>query len=247
MARPTRQSAMRSPGSVGRHWPGKFSAAILTIGPLSLANDRSMATALPLLHSLRAGGLTFAEDPAHSCASVLPVWSRAADPRVLAVRATPLAEGKHGWAAHPFNLDLFPDHSLVDDGQEHVRIDHPDGVIRLDVISGSLRAGPVTLAFEIEYDDRLSIQLSAARDFDMAISGEGMGSPGPERLAGLLTALHAVDARAAGASLRNSADLLLGAGDWPGNGEYRKSRIRRMIAVGEQLLRAGPLPILAMG
>ncbi|WCM25941.1 DUF2285 domain-containing protein [Sphingomonas sp. QA11] len=165
---------------------------------------------------------------------------------MLAVRATPLAAREHGLAAYPFDRDLFPGHLLVYDGQEHVRIDRPAGVIRLDVVSGSLRAGPVTLTFEIAYDDRLAIQLSALRDFEMAISRDGAGSPGPERLPGLLAALQAVDAHAAGARLRTIADLLLGEGDWPGDGEYRKSRVRRILAVGEQLLRAGPLPILAM-
>ncbi|WEK43265.1 MAG: DUF2285 domain-containing protein [Candidatus Sphingomonas colombiensis] len=165
---------------------------------------------------------------------------------MLAVRATPLQQWKDGWAAHSFDLARFPDHVLVDDGQEHIRIDHPGGVIRLDVISGSLRDGPVTLAVEIGHDDRFAIQLATLREFATSIAGGGIGTPGHGRLSGLFMALHAVDARAAGASLRTIANLLLGDGDWPGDGEYRKSRARRMIAVGTQLCRAGPLPILAM-
>src|SRR3546814_2235012 len=40
-------------------------------------------------NSLRAGGCTFAEDPAHNCAVVRPIWSATLDPCVLSVRVVP--------------------------------------------------------------------------------------------------------------------------------------------------------------
>ena len=243
---PIQPPATRSSGSDGQRSPGRSSAAILSIGPRLIGSDRLAASVLPLPHSLPAGGSAFAEDPAHSCASVLPIWSQVADPRVLVVRATPARAWKNALRSYRFDLDRISGHVLVDDGLEHVRLDHPTGVIRLDVVSGSLRDGPVNLTFELVHSARLSIQLSALRDFDMLSVGRGIASPDHRRLLGSLAALQTVDARTAGASLRNIADLLLGEGDWPGDGEHRKSRVRRMLALGAQLLRAGPLPILSM-
>jgi hypothetical protein len=46
------------------------------------------------------------------------------------------------------------------------------------------------------------------------------------RLANRLQTLHAADARNRGVSLRAIADLVLGAGDWPGDGKHRKSLVR---------------------
>jgi len=57
-------------------------------------------------------------------------------------------------------------------------------------------------------------------------------------------ALRTHDARMAGASLRDMAIELLGPGEWPGPGECRKSAMRRLVAMGEKLVRQGPLPIL---
>jgi hypothetical protein len=56
--------------------------------------------------------------------------------------------------------------------------------------------------------------------------------------------LHAHDAREAGASLRDIAELLLGPGDWPGDGEWRKSQARRLVQAGASLIRSGPRSIL---
>jgi hypothetical protein len=57
-------------------------------------------------------------------------------------------------------------------------------------------------------------------------------------------ALRAHDARADGASLREMATELLAPGEWPGPGECRKSAMRRLVAMGEKLVRQGPLPVL---
>ena len=63
-------------------------------------------------------------------------------------------------------------------------------------------------------------------------------------MAAKLFALQAVDARSEGASLRETAASILGPGDWPGDGEHRKSLVRRMIATGERIIQAGPRAIL---
>ncbi|WP_158011014.1 DNA -binding domain-containing protein [Tardibacter chloracetimidivorans] len=119
---------------------------------------------------------------------------------------------------------------------EHLLIDRGGEVIRLDVIDGTVAAGPVTLRFDLPDDDRLDMQLSVMRAFR---------EPAPVarshvQLARRLLALQAIDARDAGASLREVAAMVLGPGVWPGDGEHRKSLVRRMIVAGDRMIRAGP-------
>jgi hypothetical protein len=164
------------------------------------------------------------------------MWTAAIDPRVLSVRALKPADG----------------HSRLFDGQwasvrmvrgsryEHLVIDHDGGIIRLDVIDGTVAAGPVTLRFDLPDDDRLDLQLSAMRAFrGLAPVARSHG-----QLARRLLALQAIDARDAGASLRDTANILLGPGDWPGEGEHRKSYVRRLLATGSRMIAAGPGAIL---
>lgn len=183
--------------------------------------------------SSRIGGCTFPENPARTCACVLPIWSAAVDPRVLAVRALKpddLAGGR------PFDAMSAAARMVRGPCTEHLLIDRCGEVIRLDVIDGTVAAGPVTLRFDLPDDDRLDMQLPAIR---------GLREPAPVarshvQLARRLLALQAVDARDAGASLREIAAMLLGPGAWPGDGEHRKSLVRRMIVAGDRLIRAGP-------
>jgi hypothetical protein len=123
---------------------------------------------------------------------------------------------------------------------EHLLIDRGGDVIRLDVVEGTTAAGPVALRFELADDDRLAAQLAAIRTF-RATTPNGHRHM---RLARRLFALQAVDARDSGASLREIADLLLGPGDWPGDGEHRKSLVRRLIAAGIRMVCSGPRAIL---
>lgn len=185
--------------------------------------------------SSRTGGCTFPEDPAHSCALVLPIWSAAADPRVVAVRALP------SLTCDARRFDMIREAGRLVRGRsgEHVLVDR-GALFRLDVIEGTLSAGPVSLHFDLPYDGHLQVRLAVIQAFvaRAAIPRHHL------QLAGRLYALHAADARSAGASLREIADLLLGAGDWPGDGEHRKSLVRRMIATGERMVRAGPRAIL---
>lgn len=123
---------------------------------------------------------------------------------------------------------------------EHLLIVRGNELFRLDVIAGTLAAGPVSLRFDIAQDDRLPAQLSTIGRYCHT------GSPVRRhvRMGNRLLALAAVDACEAGASLREAADIVLGSGPWPGEGEHRKSMIRRMIAAGERLIRAGPAAVL---
>ena len=168
---------------------------------------------------------------------MLPVWSAAADPRVLAVRASPSG----GRDQRSFAMIREAGRVVRGSAGEHVLVERGGAVFRLDVIEGTVLAGPVSLRFDLPDDCRLEERLAVIRAF--------VGRPAVTRhhlqFAGRLQALHAADARAAGASLREIADGLFGHGDWPGDGEHRKSLVRRMIATGERMVRAGPRAVLA--
>jgi hypothetical protein len=118
-------------------------------------------------------------------------------------------------------------------------IDRGGELMRLDFAAGSLDSGPVTLHFNLIDNGRLETQIAAIQQF--------RGTVPPRRytrLAERLIALHAADARVTGASLREIAELLLGPGEWPGDGEHRKSLVRRLIAAGERMVHAGPRHVL---
>lgn len=164
------------------------------------------------------------------------MWSAAVDPRVIVARAIPIKR-EHSRA---FEGAVEAVRALRGHGREHLMIDRNGDVLRLDIIEGTALAGPVSLRFELAGDAHLESRIGAIRAF--ASTG------GPRRLhlqlASRIRALHATDAHVAGATLREIADLILGPGDWPGTGEYRKSLVRRMIKSGDRMVQAGPLFIL---
>jgi hypothetical protein len=165
------------------------------------------------------------------------MWSAAVDPRVIAVRALKPTNG-------PCRLFIGQavDVRMVRDAScEHLVIEHGCEVVRLDVIHGTVTGGPVSLRFDLADDDRLDMQLSAIR----SLRQPALVRRSHVRLARRLLALQAVDARDAGASLREVAAMMLGPGAWPGDGEHRKSLVRRMIATGDRMICAGPRTILA--
>lgn len=182
------------------------------------------------------GGCTFAEDPDHSCARVRPLWSAAVDPCVLGARA------ERALASDIQVFDAYaPGVRVVRSAcAEHVLVARSGQCIRIDIDEGSVMAPPVCLRFGIVHDDRFAAQIAAISLFGGLAPGRRQVKD-PMRP---LLALAALDARRAGASLRETADLVLGRAEWPGDGEHRKSHVRRLIAAGEQMVAAGPRPIL---
>lgn len=186
--------------------------------------------------SSRNGGCTFPENPDQSCASVLPMWSAAVDPCVLTVRAIEPV-GMEARLFDGFSADVRMIRGLLG---EHLLIDRGGELVRLDVIEGTTAAGPVVLNFELADDDHLEALIAVIGTFRGAV----MSAPRHGRLARRLFGLQAVDARNAGASLKETADILFGPGDWPGDGEHRKSHVRRLLDAGFRMIRAGPREIL---
>ncbi|TPG20980.1 DUF2285 domain-containing protein [Sphingomonas koreensis] len=226
-----------SPSVVASRWLGKCCGGIRTIAPpMNACRGFPRGTWPPLPASPRAGGCTFPENPALSCAFVLPIWSAAVNPRVLTVRAVQPSDLK---------TRLFDGRSpdirrVCGPAVEHLLVDRGGEPIRLDVIEGTTAAGPVALRFDLTDDEHLETQIAAIRSVGAPVTTGHRH----RQLARTLLALEAVDARDAGASLREAADLLLGPGDWPGDGEHRKSLIRRMIVAGAQVVRTGPRAVL---
>jgi len=141
-------------------------------------------------------------------------------------------------------LDAFV---LQGRGHEHVRLVIDGEAFRFDVVGASVTAGPVRFTYLIARDCRLAKQIETVQRLEARLAGCVPNSAkGNSRIARLATALHAWDARMAGASLKTIATELLEPGDWPGPGECRKSAARRLVSTGQKLVAGGPRPILAL-
>ena len=143
-------------------------------------------------------------------------------------------------ADQQFNLGCHPSRIVTGRACERVRIDHASQVLRLDVIEGTLTDGPVHLRADLCIGEGLTAQVAAALALRDLMSGKITPNVSHDREVAALLRLWAFDASQAGVSLREIANLLLGEGDWPGDGEYRKSRARRLVAGGKEMVRLGP-------
>lgn len=182
------------------------------------------------------GGCTFAEDPARDCAQILPIWSAVADPCVLQAQVVaPAMIPDALW----FDLGSRPVRRVQGGDVEHLAFLAGGEIARLDVRGGLGEGDRFALRFEVTAALRMEGQMRAIRRIYLPVREEV-----PSRLMRLHQSLFALDAHAAGASLRETADLVLGAGVWPGDGEHRKSRTRRLIEAGERLVRCGPEAVL---
>lgn len=181
---------------------------------------------------MQIGGYTFAEDPSKDCTCVIPVWSAAVDPYVLRARVLPNQQ-KRG---RSFDIIARRARYVANSRGEHIAFDCHGEVARIDVVEGTLAAGRANLCFEIVGDDEIEYQISALH----RIYSSQPRVQNTSRLRRQHLALLAADARKSGASLRTTADLLLGAGEWPGDGDCRKSQIRRLVVAGSALCRLGP-------
>lgn len=200
-----------------------------------------------MIASCYAGGCTFAEDPARSFVDAQPIWSAAVDPSVLAVTAIAAGEG-----APALDLARLPHHCVATDGgAEHVAITLPSQVLRLDILSGTLLAGPARLEVHLPVEAQISHRLEALDQLFrlMSLRDPRRRAPVPDnRLPRLVEALRVLDALHDGASLSAIASALLGddrvAREWPGDGEHLKSSVRRRVALAKRLELAGPAGVL---
>lgn len=115
--------------------------------------------------------------------------------------------------------------------------------MRLDLVDGLIEPGSLTIEPVIDLCRPLEPQLLSVRRLDALLHGDCPLAV-DQRLIRLVEALRTADALAAGASLRDIGEGMFG-GDWPGDGEHVKSRVRRRVVLADALLRAGSLGVLA--
>lgn len=114
----------------------------------------------------------------------------------------------------------------------------------MDIIEGSVFRGEVLIEPVLDLQHELEPQISTVRRLDLLLRGLSWDRPNDTRLMRLVLALRVLDARAAGISLRGIATGILGARDWPGDGDCEKSRARRIVELAEALRHAGPGGVL---
>jgi hypothetical protein len=167
---------------------------------------------------------------------ILPVWSAVADPCVLRARVLPAGRGD----GRQFDAAAANARCVRSPQGEHIAFDCMGEVARIDLVEGSIGRGAANFRFEIDADERLDCQLLALQ----RIYARSTPAADTKRLRRQHLALMALDARNAGASWRETADLILGRGDWPGDGDHRKSSVRRLVQAGSFLCRSGPRAVL---
>lgn len=188
----------------------------------------------------RVGGCTFPEEPGLDCTQAAPLWSANVDPCVLSV-FTQASAPPHGIDFRKFDARI-----LRSDGVEHVRLLAGNETFRLDVVDGTIAKASLQLTYVLARDWRLPKQIETIHRLERCLVGNKQARIGTAgSISRQMAALQAWDARMAGASLRDIAIQMWGSGDWPGPGECRKSAARRLVAMGERLIREGPWPILA--
>lgn len=233
----------------GRPLPKLRLYCVERIGMQALHVARRLGGYPPNLGRPPDGGCIFVAGAGLDCAAAPILWSRTRDPDVLTLIAQPVPAGETG-----FDLAAFGGRAaIVTTGRaEHVVLRHDEGMLRLDIVAGSLCDGPARLFCRLA--DRAALDASLPRLRQLAaFIACGPGAPwivpADPRLERLILALRTLDARHQGVSLRELARGLEGLGpgaiDWPGPGESTKSWARRLVAQAEALWRAGPTGVLA--
>jgi hypothetical protein len=143
-----------------------------------------------------------------------------------------------------FDIGAFGHRAAIAEGAEHVLIRCGDCSLRLDVVEGSVLAGPAMLEPSVALD-KLNPQIVAVRRLEALLRDVHAPHESDPRLPRLVLALRALDGLAEGASLRELAFGIFGERDWPGDGEHVKSRVRRLAKLSKDLMRAGPAGVLA--
>jgi hypothetical protein len=172
------------------------------------------------------------------------VWRADWDPAVVAVEASP-ADG-----CDPDAVDFMrlPCPALLlrgTTGAEHLLIGDRKNNIRLDVVIGTVRAGPVHLRHVLVLAKEVEPKLLTIRRLAALIRlgrfPRGLFPPARQARKWMM-ALRALDARRAGASHREIATVLFGdaavTADWNGRSEYLRCRVQRLIRLGEGLTKS---------
>lgn len=199
---------------------------------------------------LEPWGLHFASPPQADLASSLVMWRGEFDPAVVTAEVVPVRNGDR----NALDVSCLAKPVLVAKGAsgwEHLLIGDGTGQIRLDIRKGTVLNGPVQLRYDFEGAGAITAKLLTVQRL-LALNHKGGW---PRRLSRTsrrsqrwMMALRTFDGCADGASQREIAAALLGRAvverDWDGPSTYLRSRMRRLVKLGEAMVRGGYLNLL---
>jgi hypothetical protein len=194
-----------------------------------------------LIVAIPRGDCSFAEDPTLRAMEARILFEREADPHVLACEVV----NGHGDDCDVLRMGCFSAVLRGAEPCEHVLLSDGLHNLRLEVRHGSLLAGPARLRFLLDGLNRIDPPLLTLRRL---VAFHRLGRmprqlfPREPRIDRAILVLRAWDARAAGASRREIAALLLGAQgkeDWNGASDYLHSRVKRMLRTASSMARGG--------
>jgi len=187
-------------------------------------------------------GLCRFEDPALSAGESCPIWRSDYDPSVLSAVTRPAREGE------AFNVTALRRWTVVqiDAEGEHWRIGHDLRSIRLDIIQGTLRDGPVQLEYRIGgLADAIPAVLTLRRFLALACARRWPAKlfPREVRATRWIATLRVYDAVVAGASQREIAIRLFGEAvvgpRWRTTAPSYRLRVQRLVAGARAMANGG--------
>lgn len=208
--------------------------------------SRSAECALP---EPRHWGLHRYEPPHLATPRARPLWRKDIHPYVLRVDALDCVAPEDCLDLR--RLQPFATILAAADGTEHVLLS--DGVrgIRIDVVGGSIRSGPVELRYRMSGIDSAEAPLLTLRRL-LALCRRGCFSaalhPPEVRAARLILMLRAYDAMLSGGSQREIAAILLSSearGErWRVEAPTLRSRVQRLVRSAQAMAGGGYLSLL---
>lgn len=195
-------------------------------------------------------GLHAFEPPARAAPAARPLWIAEVHPPVLAAAAEPPVR-----AADAFDISrLRPLVTIIDagSGREHLLITDGLRALRLDVVAGSVREGPVQLRFLIAGLEAAERPLLTLRRL-LALCRGGRFSPAlhppDSRARRLILMLRAHDGLADGAMQREIAATLLSAEAaterWRVSAPTLRARAQRLVRAARLMAAGGYRSLLA--
>lgn len=142
--------------------------------------------------------------------------------------------------------------AIAADGREHLAISDGWRRIRLDVVAGTVRQGPVLFSYRLTGQSGLGPKILALRRLSVLCRTGAFSRslfPIDRRMARWIVALRVWDALQDGASQRDIAIALFGAArvdtEWRGPSDFLKSRVRRLIHTAGALAHGGYRVVLS--
>ena len=193
---------------------------------------------------MHAGGCTFAEDPARDGFAARILWNAGFDPSVVA--AAVHSGDCSGDCFDLGRLARFATIARAPDGREHLALSNGMQRLRLDIVQGSVRAGPVVLGYALSGIAELGPALTTLRRLSRLYRRGTFASPSSPQMAvqaRLALALRAYDGLRSGVSHRGVAEALYGVerveAEWNGGSDSLKSRIRRLAKLTRSMANGG--------